>query len=173
MVRASCASWSGKPHSRLGLAPKSGCHRWKRRLQPLHIGPNLVRGDPEGVHPRLRCICAWGQAPCPLAPKKRVYPFGKYAKSHSGPLQPSADDTPSRAAHCSLFRASISFFRELPLLTRPHLAQPLPSSAVSAGNSLFLSPLGVTVAASQPCSGMQDVSKRSCAACARFDPCAC
>ena len=36
------------------------------------------------------------------------------------------------AAHCSLFRASLSFFRELPLLTRPHLAQPLPASAVSA-----------------------------------------
>ena len=145
--------------------------RW--RLQPLHLGPNLVKGDPEGGPRRLRCICAWGGAPSPLGPKTARSPLRKQAKSHSGPLQPSADHTPSRAAHCSLFRASLSFFRELPLLTRPHLAQPLPASAVSAGSSLFLSPLGVTVAASQPCSGTRDVSKRPHAACARFDSCAC
>ena len=84
---------------------------------------------------------------------------GSRQKSHSGPLQPTADHTPSRAAHCSLFRASLSFFRELPLLTRPHLAQPLLSSADPVGNGVFLSPLGVTVAALQPCSGMRDVSK--------------
>ena len=43
----------------------------------------------------------------------------------------------------------IHSFRELVVLTRPHLAQPLPTSA--AGSSVFSSPLGVTVAASQPC----------------------
>ena len=73
----------------------------------------------------------------------------------------------------AFFRASISFFRELLLSTRPHLAQPLPASAVLAESSTLLSRLGVTVAASQRCSGMRDVSKRRCAACARFDPCAC
>ena len=51
------------------------------------------------------------------------------------------------------------FFRELPLLTRPQLAQPLLSTADSAGNSVLSSPLGVTVADSQPCSGMRGVSK--------------
>ena len=159
--------------SLVGLAPKIVCYSGKRRLQTVTYAPNLVGGDPKGGPRRLRCICAWGGAPSPLAPRTARSPLRKHAKSHSSPLQPSADDTPSRAAHCSLFRASLSFFRELPLLTRPHLAQPLPSSAVSAGNSLFLSLLGVTVATSQPCSGMQGVSKRSCAACARFDPCAC
>ena len=94
-----------------------------------------------------------------MAPRTARSPLKKSTKSHSGPLQPSADHTPSRAAHCSLFRASLSFFRELPLLTRPHLAQPLLSSADPVGNGVFLSPLGVTVAALQPCSGMRDVSK--------------
>ena len=90
---------------------------------------------------------------------RRDNPSRCYAKSHSGPLQPSADHTPSRAAHCSLFRASLSFFRELPLLTRLPLAQPLLSTADPAGNSNLSSPLGVTVADSQPCSGMRGVSK--------------
>ena len=62
------------------------------------------------------------------------------------------DDTPSRRWRAPAARASIySSFRELPLMTPAHLAQPLPASAVSAKSSLISSPLGVTVAASQPC----------------------
>ena len=50
------------------------------------------------------------------------------------------------------------FFRELLLLTRPQLAQPRLSTADPAGNSVLSSPLGVTVADLQPCSGMRGVS---------------
>ena len=49
----------------------------------------------------------------------------KQAKSHSCPLQPRPTHTPSRrCAPCSLACFHF-FFRELPLLTRPHLTQPL------------------------------------------------
>ena len=44
-------------------------------------------------------------------------------------------------------------------MTRLPLAQPLLSTADPAGNSNLSSPLGVTVADSQPCSGMRGVSK--------------
>ena len=35
---------------------------------------------------RLRCICAWGQAPSPMAPRSRGVHQKKSTKSHSGPL---------------------------------------------------------------------------------------
>ena len=102
-----------------------------------------------------------GAAPHPHSRREREVDYpGSKAKSHSSPLQPSADATPSLNGAAS--RAYFHFilcFRELPLLTRPHLAQPLLSSADPVGNGVFLSPLGVTVAALQPCSGMRDVSK--------------
>ena len=47
---------------------------------------------------RLRCLRAWGGAPSPMGPRTRGQPLRKQAKSQSGPLQPRADDTPSRAA---------------------------------------------------------------------------
>ena len=59
---------------------------------------------------------------------------------------------------CSL-AAFIHAFAELPLLTWPHLAQPLLRTADPAGDSLFSSPLGSTVVASQLRSGMRGVSK--------------
>ena len=113
--------------------------------------PNLVRGDPEGGPRRLRCICAWGGAPSPLAPRTARSPLKKQAKSHSGPLQPRPTHTPSRrCAPCSLACFHF-FFREVPLLSRPRPAQPLLLTADSAGSSVFLSPIGVTIAAARPC----------------------
>ena len=97
----------------------------KRRLQTVTFGPNLVGGDPEGLIWMLRCIRAWGGAPFPNVPRNPNQPPKKSAKSHSGPLQPRPTHTPSRrCAPCSLACFHF-FFRELPLLTRPHLTQPL------------------------------------------------
>ena len=113
--------------------------------------PNLVGGDPEGGPRRLRCICAWGGAPSPLAPRTARSPLKKQAKSHSGPLQPRPTHTPSRrCAPCSL-RVLPFVLSRAPLLTRPCPAQPLLLTADSAGKSLFLSPIGVTIAAARPC----------------------
>ena len=114
-----------------------------------HIGPNLVRGDPEGGPRRLRCICAWGGAPSPMAPRSRGRLSRKSAKSHSAPLQPRPTHTPSRrCAPCSLACFHF-FFRELPLLTRPHLTQPLLLTFETAGKSAFSSPYDVSVAAAR------------------------
>ena len=54
------------------------------------------------------------------------------------------------------------FFRELPLLTRSRPAQPLLLTADSAGSSVFLSPIGVTIAAARPCMFIQCVSAKEC-----------
>ena len=60
------------------------------------------------------------------------------------------------------------------LLTRPCPAQPLLLTADSAGSSVFLSPIGVTIAAARPCMFIECVSaKNACPACARFDACTC
>ena len=111
--------------------------------------PNLVWGDPEMYTSRLRCICAGGQAPSPKAPRTRGVHLKKSAKSLSGPLQPRPTHTPSRrCAPCSLACFHF-FFRELPLLTRPHLTQPLLLTFETAGKSAFSSPYDVSVAAAR------------------------
>ena len=70
-------------------------------------------------------------------------------KSHSAPLQPRPTHTPSRrCAPCSLVCFHF-FFRELPLLTRPHLTQPLLLTFETAGKSAFSSPYDVSVAAAR------------------------
>ena len=148
------------------------------RLQTVTFGPNLVGGDPEGVSSRSRCICAWGGAPSPLAARSRGHPLKKSAKSHSGPLQPRPTHTPSRrCAPCSLACFHF-FFRELPLLTRPHLTQPLLLTFETAGKSAFSSPYDVSVAAARQdiCTISRQLNKPCCrhpTACARFDPCTC
>ena len=51
------------------------------------------------------------------------------------------------------------------LLTRPRPAQPLLLTADSAGSSVFLSPIGVTIAAARPCLFIECVSaKNACPA---------
>ena len=139
--------------------------------------PNLVRGDPEGGPRRVRCICAWGGAPSPLAPRKRVpgTPSGSI-ESRTRALCNRGRRTHLRVAAlppCSLACFHF-FFRELPLLSRPRPAQPLLLTADSAGSSVFLSPIGVTIAAARPCMFIECVSaKNACPACARFDACTC
>jgi hypothetical protein len=136
--------------------------------------PNLVGGDPEGMSSRLRFICAWGGAPSPMAPRSRGHTLEKFTKVALGPLQPRPTHTPSRhCAPCSLACFHF-FFCELPLLSRPRPAQPLLLTADAAGSSVFLSPIGVTIAAARPCMFIECVSaKNASPACARFDACTC
>ena len=94
-----------------------------------------------------------------MAPRSRGRLSRKQAKSHSSPLQPRANDTPSRRLRSCSLAAFIRAFAELPLLTWPHLAQPLLRTADPAGDSLFSSPLGSTVVASQLRTGMRGISK--------------
>jgi hypothetical protein len=47
------------------------------------------------------------------------------------------------------------------LLTRPCPAQPLLITADSAGSSVFLSPIGVTIAAARPCMFIECVSAKN------------
>ena len=115
---------------------------------------------------RLRCICAWGQAPSPMASRTRGVHLKKSTKSHSGPLQPRPTHTPSRrCAPCSLACFHF-FFRELPLLTRPHLTQPLLLTFETAGKSAFSSPYDVSVAAARQdiCTISRQLNKPCCAA---------
>ena len=115
-------------------------------------------GDPEGGVLRLRCLRVWGGAPFPKALRTEDTPLEKYA-SRTLALGSRQPTTHLRVAarflqpcgfHCSF--ASSALDARLPL------AQPLLSTADPAGNSNLSSPLGVTVADSQPCSGMRGVS---------------
>ena len=102
--------------SLLGLAPKIGCSGWKRRLQTVTYTPNLVDRDPEGVFSRLRCICAWGGAPSPLAPRSRGHPLKKSTKTHTRALCNRGRRTHLRvAALPAASRASICSFASCPL----------------------------------------------------------
>ena len=66
-----------------------------RRLQSRYIWSKLSGGYPEGGPPRLRCLRAWGGAPCPLAPRTARPPLEKHGKGRSPlPVQPTPD-TPS------------------------------------------------------------------------------
>ena len=99
-----------------GLAPKIGCSGWKRRLQTVTYTPNLVDRDPEGVSSRLRCICAWGGAPSPLAPRSRGHPLKKSTKTHTRALCNRGRRTHLRvAALPAASRASICSFASCPL----------------------------------------------------------
>jgi hypothetical protein len=108
-------STSGRLTPPLGLAPKIGCYGWKRRLQTVTQAPNLVGGDPEGVSSRLRCICAWGGAPSPLAPRSRGHPLKKSTKSHRALCNRGRRTHLRVAALPAALRASICSFASCPL----------------------------------------------------------
>ena len=93
-----------------------------------------------------------------MAIDPEIYPSGS-TQSRTRALCSRRPTTHLRVARALAALRLPLFFRELPLLTRLPLAQPLLSTADPAGNSNLSSPLGVTVADSQPCSGMRGVSK--------------
>ena len=107
----------------------------------------------------LRCIRAWGGAPFPNAPRSPNVPLGKYSKSHSGPSATEADAHTFASLRSLQPRVLPFVLSRAALLTRPRPAQPLLLTADSAGSSVFLSPIGVTIAAARPCMFIQCVSK--------------
>ena len=115
-----------------------------------------------------------GGPPIPISAEiARTYPreTGKVA------LMPSATEADAHtfASLRSLQPRVLPFvLSRAALLTRPRPAQPLLLTADSAGSSVFLSPIGVTIAAARPCMFIQCVSaKNASPACARFDACTC
>ena len=100
-----------------------------------------------------------GRRPIPTGAKNSEVPPQEAGKVAIGPsAAASRRHTFASLRSCSL-AAFIRAFAELPLLTWPHLAQPLLRTADPAGDSLFSSPLGSTVVASQLRSGMRGISK--------------
>ena len=80
---------------------------------------------------------------------------------HKVALGPSATEADAHtfASLRSLQPCVLPFvLRELPSCTRPRPAQPLLLAADSAGSSVFLSPIGVTISAARPCMFIQCVS---------------
>ena len=138
------------------------------------IPPNLVGGDPGVSKDQSLCQTSWGGA-IPNGVEIALWTSQEVHKVALGPSATEAD------AHTFASLRSLQprvcfhfFFRELPLLSRPRPAQPLLLTADSAGSSVFLSPIGVTIAAARPCMFIECVSaKNACPACARFDACTC
>ena len=117
--------------------------------QPLQAPQLSCGGDPGVSKDQSLCQTSWGGAPSPMASRSLFGHLKKSTKSHSCPLQPRPTHTPSRrCAPCSLACFHF-FFRELPLLTRPHLTQPLLLTFETAGKSAFSSPYDVSVAAAR------------------------
>ena len=137
--------------------------------------PNLVTSHPEGMSSRLRFICAWGGAPHPQWRRDLGdIPSRSPQKLHSPPSATEADAHTFASLRSLQPRVLPFVLSRAPLLTRPCPAQPLLLTADSAGNSLFLSPIGVTIAAARPCMFIECASaKNPCPACARFDACTC
>ena len=55
------------------------------RLQTVTKPTKLSEGDPEGGPRRLRCLSAWGGAPCPLGPRTARPPLKVYARGATRP----------------------------------------------------------------------------------------
>ena len=104
-----------------------------------------------------------GPGPIPIGAEKEGVPPREVLKVALGPSATEAD------AHTFASLRSLQhslacfhlFFRELRLLTLPRPAQPLLLTADSAGSSLFLSPIGVTIAAARPCMFIECVSAKN------------
>jgi hypothetical protein len=156
---------------------KSSPIRRNGGYKPLQ-NPKLSWRRPRRVQRPKSMPNVLGRRPIPNGVEIALWTSQEVHKSHSGPLQPRPTHTPSRrCAPCSLACFHF-FFRELPLLSRPRPAQPLLLTADSAGSSVFLSPIGVTIAAARPCMFIADPecvsAKNACPACAsRFDACTC
>ena len=115
-----------------------------------------------------------GRRPIPIGAENSEVPPQEVHKVALGPSATEAD-AHTFASLRSLQPCVLPFvLSRAALLTPPRPAQPLLLTADSAGSSLFLSPIGVTIAAARPCMFIECVSaKNASAACARFDACTC
>ena len=92
-----------------------------------------------------------GRRPIPIGAENSEVPPQEAGKDALGPSATEAD-AHTFASLRSLQPCVLPFvLSRAALLTRPCPAQPLLLTADSAGNSLFLSPIGVTIAAARPC----------------------
>jgi hypothetical protein len=115
-----------------------------------------------------------GRRPIPIGAEIARSTIQEAGKVALGPSATEADAHTFASLRSLQPRVLPFLFRELPLLSRPRPAQPLLLTADSAGSSLFLSPIGVTIAAARPCMFIECVSaKNASPACARFDACTC
>ena len=75
-----------------------------------------------------------GRRPIPDGTEIALWTSQEVRKVALGPLQPTPDDTHLRVAARAPLQPVLPFtsFRELPLMTPAHLAEPLPASAVPA-----------------------------------------
>jgi len=117
-----------------------------------------------------------GRRPISNGPEIAEVPTREVHKVALGPSATEADAHTFASLRSLQPRVLPFVLSRAPLLTRPCPAQPLLLTADSAGNSLFLSPIGVTIAAARPCMFIECASgpaQTVCPACARFDACTC
>jgi hypothetical protein len=115
-----------------------------------------------------------GPGPIPIGAENSEAPPQEAGKVALGPSATEADAHTFASLRSLQPRVLPFVLSRAALLTRPRPAQPLLLTADSAGSSVFLSPIGVTIAAARPCMFIQCVSaKNASPACARFDACTC
>ena len=115
-----------------------------------------------------------GRRPIPIGAENSEVPPQEAGKDALGPSATEADAHTFASLRSLQPRVLPFVLSRAALLTRPRPAQPLLLTADSAGSSLFLSPICVTIAAARPCMFIECVSaKNASPACARFDACTC
>ena len=92
-----------------------------------------------------------GRRPIPIGAEIARTPPQEVHKDALGPSATEADAHTFASLRSLQPRVLPFVLSRAPLLTRPCPAQPLLLTADSAGKSLFLSPIGVTIAAARPC----------------------
>ena len=92
-----------------------------------------------------------GAAPHAQWGRDREVYIERSPQSRTGPSATEADAHTFASLRSLQPRVLPFVLSRAPLLTRPCPAQPLLLTADSAGKSLFLSPIGVTIAAARPC----------------------
>jgi hypothetical protein len=102
-----------------------------------------------------------GRRPIPIGAEIARTPPQEVHKVALGPSATEAD-AHTFASLRSLQPCVLPFvLSRAALLTRPCPAQPLLLTADSAGSSVFLSPIGVTIAAARPCMFIECVSAKN------------
>ena len=118
-----------------------------------------------------------GRRPIPIGAENSEVPPQEAGKVALGPSATEADAHTFASLRSLQPRVLPFVLSRAALLTRPRPAQPLLLTADSAGSSVFLSPIGVTIAAARPCMFIECVSaKNACPAVpgsmpAHADPC--
>ena len=104
-----------------------------------------------------------GRRPIPIGAEiARSTDTRKQAKVALGPSATEADAHTFASLRSLQPRVLPFLLSRAAFLTRPRPAQPLLLTADAAGSSVFLSPIGVTIAAARPCMFIECVSAKEC-----------